>query len=311
VQCDVDVLGSASMAVEAEVILAAATALGDLGFDGLVVRLNSRPLLARLVRSCGVADDHLGAAVVAIDKLDKTDAGTIRGELAANGVPDAAAAALLDLHARSRTADGAALLREVEERVGAAGAASVAELREVLALTPPLPSGRVAFDPFLARGLDYYTGPIFEIAADGIPFSLAGGGRFDDLIERLSGVKVPACGFSIGFERVFTLMEERNMFGEQSRAADVLIVLPTQEATRDALALAAELRGDGVRVDVFPHATKVAAQYELADRKRIPYAVIADPDKLRDGTVEVRDLHARRNESVGRAELAQWILTHV
>ena len=87
------------------------------------------------------------------------------------------------------------------------------QLRTVLAITPPLPAGRLVFDPFLARGMDYYTGPVFEVAAAGVPFSLAGGGRFDGLIEQLGGLEVPACGFSIGFERVFTLMEERAMFG--------------------------------------------------------------------------------------------------
>src|SRR4029453_9763855 len=99
-------------------------------------------------------------------------------------------------------------------------------MREIVELTPPLPSGRLAFDPFLARGMDYYTGPIFEIAAEGVPFSLAGGGRFDDLVERLSGAKVPACGFSIGFERVFTLMEERGMLAGVAGAADVLVAVP-------------------------------------------------------------------------------------
>src|SRR5262249_20661054 len=151
------------------------------------------------------------------------------------GVPGAAATALLDLHARARADAGADLLGDIERRVGAAGAGSVAQLREVLALTPPLPSGRIAFDPFLARGLDYYTGPIFEIAAAGVPFSLGGGGRFDELVEQLAGVRAPACGFSIGFERIYTLMEERGMFATATRGAEVLVAVPVAEALGDAL----------------------------------------------------------------------------
>jgi len=308
VQCDVDVLGSASMAVEADVILAAATALGQLGFEALIVRLNSRPLLAQLVRQCGVGDEQLGAAIVGIDKLDKTPPDAVRAELAEKGVPDAAAAALLDLHARSRAADGADLLSEVGERVGAAGAAAVSQLREVLTLTPPLPSGaRLAFDPFLARGLDYYTGPIFEIAAAGVPFSLGGGGRFDELVERLAGVKVPACGFSLGFERIYTLMEERAMFPAAARAADVLIAVPAAEALGDAVRLAAELRATGLRVDSFPQPGKLGPQFELAQRKDIPFAVVADPGRLAAGTLEVRDLGTRQSAQVARAELAAWL----
>jgi histidyl-tRNA synthetase len=307
VQCDVDVLGSASMAVEAEVILATTTALAGLGFADLVVRLNSRPLLALLVRGAGVPEAHLGAAVIAIDKLDKEPADAVRAELTRKGVPDPAAAALLGFHARSRTGGDDALLAEVASRVGAGGAALVAQLRDVLALTPPLPSGRLVFDPFLARGMDYYTGPIFEIAAAGVPFSLAGGGRFDELIERLAGVRVPACGFSIGFERVYAVMEERGLFGGHVRAADVLIALRSADATRAALRLASDLRAAGLRVDGFPHAAGLGSQLELAERKGIPFAVVADADTLAAGTLEVREIATRQRASVPVAELAAWL----
>ena len=307
VQCDVDVLGSPSMAVEAEVILATTTALARLGFAGLVVRLNARPLLALLVRSCGVPEEHLGAAVIGIDKLDKETPETVAAELHDKGVPQAAATTLLELHARSRAAGDDDLLREVAARVGAAAAPHVAQMRVVLALTPSLPSGRLVFDPFLARGLDYYTGPIFEIAAAGVPFSLAGGGRFDELVERLAGVAVPACGFSIGFERVFTLMEERGMFGGDTRAADVLIALTDDAAAGDALRLAAELRESGLAVDGYPHAGKLGPQFDLGQRKGIGFAVVCDPEALRAGTLEVRDLTTRQSERVLRGELSAWL----
>jgi len=307
VQCDVDVLGSASMAVEADVLLATATALAELGFTGLRIRLNSRPLLNLLVRSAGIDEAFVGAAVIGIDKLDKETPERVRAEMVEKGVPDAAAGALLDVWSAARDAVAERLLADVGMRTGAAGAPHVAQLREVLALTPALPSGRLVFDPFLARGMDYYTGPIFEVAADGIPFSLAAGGRFDDLVERLAGVKVPACGFSIGFERVCILMEERGLFGGAQRAADVLIALPSDDVAAEALRLASELRAAGVRVDVFPHAAKLAVQYEVAERKRIPFAIVADTEKLRADALEVRELATRKNAHVPRAGLAAWL----
>ncbi len=308
VQCDVDVLGSSSMAVEAEVILATATAFATLGFRGLRVRVNSRPLLHLLVRGAGVAAEGVDAAVVGIDKLDKESPTAVRDELVRKGVAVDAADRLLSLHAGTRGAAVDALFDTVAEVAGAVAAPHLVQMREILALTPPLPSGRLAFDPFLARGMDYYTGPIFEVAADGVPFSLAGGGRFDDLIERLAGVKVPACGFSIGFERVFALMEERGLFTGTTRASDVLVALAAGDATADAIRLAAELRAHGVRVDVFPHATKLGSQFELAERKGIPYAIVADVERLRAGTIEVRDLAARQSTPVARAELAGWLV---
>jgi histidyl-tRNA synthetase len=306
VQCDVDVLGSASMAVEAEVVTATATALAELGFSGLRVRLNSRPLLDLLVRSFGIDEPLVGVAVTGIDKLDKMDAGEVFDELTAKGLPPHGVRAILALFG-AKVTDSEKRLHEVEDRVGSAGAFHVQQLRQILALTRELPAGRLEFDPSLARGMDYYTGPIFEVAADGIPFSLAGGGRFDDLVERLAGVKVPACGFSIGFERVCTLMEERGFFGGAHRAADVLIVLSSEDMTADALRLAGELRAAGVRVDVFPHAAKLAAQYEVAERKRIPFAIVADADKLRADALDVRELATRTNVAVPRAGLAAWI----
>jgi len=311
IQCDVDVLGSPSMAVEAEVVLATATALAELGFADLKVRLNSRPLLHLLVRSTGIDEPFVDAAVIGIDKLDKDPPEAVREELVRKGVPDKSAAALLDLAAAARALDEDALLADVTRRVGEPGAAYVAQLQEILALTPPLPSARLVFDPFLARGMDYYTGPIFEVATESIPFSLAGGGRFDDLIERLAGVKVPACGFSIGFERVFTLMEERNLFTTQTRAADVLIALADSDVTAEALRLASDLRTAGLRVDVFPHAAKLGSQFDVADRKRIPYAIVADAEKLRTDSLEVRDLAARQSTPVARRDLGAWLAARV
>jgi histidyl-tRNA synthetase len=166
---------------------ATATALANLGFSGLRVRLNSRPLLHLLVRSAGVDEALVGAAVIGIDKLDKETPETRCARSSSRRVCPAAGRRRAAGRMGGRaTADAERLLADVSARTGAAGASHVAQLRQILALTPSLPSGRLVFDPFLARGMDYYTGPIFEVAADGIPFSLAGGGRFDDLVERLA-----------------------------------------------------------------------------------------------------------------------------
>jgi histidyl-tRNA synthetase len=309
IQCDVDVLGSASMMVEADVILATSTALSELGFRDLVVRLNSRPLLFHLVQSFGIAPDQAGAAVVGIDKLDKESPETVKAELMAKGIAEDAAAGLLELWQRARELSSEDRLALVFARVANVPEAQVLlqQVKDVLTLTPPLPSGRLSFDPFLARGIDYYTGPIFEIAAAGVPFSLAGGGRFDDLVERLSGARVPACGFSIGFERVFTVMEERGMLTDAAGAADVLLAVPGPESARAAIELGLTLRAAGLRADVFPGTGKLGSQYELAEKKRIRFAVIADAAKISAGTVEVRVLETRANETVAVGDLAAWL----
>jgi histidyl-tRNA synthetase len=310
-QCDVDILGSASMLVEAEVIQATTTALAELGFKNLTVRLNSRPLLRLLVTGAGVPMELVNGVFTSLDKLDKVPPEEVKKEMLERGVPEAAASGLLEFHAAAGRMEAAARLAETGKRGGPEAAKLLDTLGEIVALTPPLPSGKLVFDPFLARGMDYYTGPIFEVAAEGVPFSLAGGGRYDELVGLLCGQKVPACGFSIGFERVYTLMDERKMFdallGAKPRAADVLIAVPSPQAAPEALKLAAELRRAGLKVDLFPGTAKLPQQYELGEKKGIPFAVIADPAELARGAVQVRDLATRQNTPVPLGELAAWV----
>ena len=307
IQCDVDVLGSESMMVEAEVLHATATALSKLGFTGLKVRLNSRPLLSHLVKTAGVSDELSGAAVTCIDKLDKETREKVQAEMQEKGIPADAATALLDLHASLLSLDSAGRVAEIEKRLGA-DISLLKPVQEVLALTPKLPSGELLFDPFLARGMDYYTGPVFEIAAEGVPFSLAGGGRYDELIGKLSGAKVPACGFSIGFERVYTLMCERNMFEASSRAADVLLVCRgIENEGKTLLELAETLRVGGVSADVFPGAKKLPQQFEYATKKKITYAILSVDGEGADGQWEIRNIVSREQAKMPRAELAGWL----
>lgn len=320
IQCDVDVLGSSSMMVEAEVIVASVTALERLGFQGLAVRLNSRWLLRDLILAAGISEELVGGAITTIDKADKITADEVRVELLGRGVTAESAALLLDLRERLQGLDNLATLERAEAFLGIERGLRNSEeirkvtepLREILDLVPTLPAGAaLILDPFLARGMDYYTGPIFEIAAEGVPFSLAGGGRFDELIGKLSGQAVPACGFSIGFERVFTLMEERGMFGKALRAADVLVTVPARDLARAALDLAADLRRQGLSVDVHPGVAKLPAQFELAEKKGIGLALVLKAEELADGKVTVRELATRQNVTVARDDLVTWIRDHL
>jgi histidyl-tRNA synthetase len=306
-QCDVDVLGSPSPLAEADVIHATATALAVLGFTGLTVRLNSRPLLGQIVRASGVPEELVNGAFTSIDKLDKIPAEEAKKEMLARGIEEKAAAGLLEFFAASGKMDDAARMAKVERRCGEAGAELLAHLREVVSVTPELASGKMVFDPFLARGMDYYTGPIFEVAADDVPFSLAGGGRYDDLVGILSGQKIPAVGFSIGFERVYTIMVERGMFEAGDRAAEVLVTVPHPSLAAEAVRLAAELRSDGLRVDLFPGKAKLPQQYALAEKKGIPFTATVGEGERAKAVVTFREMATRKNEEVARAQAAVWL----
>lgn len=307
IQCDVDVLGSTSMMVEAEVITATAAALAKLGFTGLRVRFNSRPLLQGIVRGAGVPEEKIGETIISLDKLEKIGPDGVRKELEERGVSGDAASKLLDFQQAVREFDTAGKLAELGKQLDDSAAGSLADIRAIFELTPELPSGELDFDPFLARGLDYYTGPIFEVASEGVPFSLAGGGRFDGLIGKLSGQDVPACGFSIGFERVYTLMDERNMFDASTRAADVFVALPSEDLAKEAMRLGSVLRDAGLRAEVHPQKMKIVKQYGLAEKKGITYAVIPNAEAAARGEAIVRDLKKRENTNVPEKELAVWL----
>jgi histidyl-tRNA synthetase len=167
----------------------------------------------------------------------------------------------------------------------------------------------VRLDPSLARGLSYYTGAIMEIAVPDLAGSLGGGGRYDNLIGTFLGRDIPACGFSLGLERILFVMEERKMFPDAvaGRNADVMVTLWNDGSQTDALALATSLRGAGVRVEVYPEADKLGKQFKYASSRGIPLVTVVGDDEKGSGTVAVKDLRSGDQQVVERDAVAGHI----
>jgi histidyl-tRNA synthetase len=208
-QCDIDVLGLASPLVEIELILATTDALARLGLSGLTVRINDRRLLELVARHCGFPEAAHAAFFIAFDKLDRLGAAGVLAELREGG-HDADAVRRFEALLPGLSAAEVSL-KGLRAALPAAAEAAWESLATIIATTnAEIAAGcRVRFDPTLVRGMGYYTGPIFEIAAAGYPSSIAGGGRYDRMIGRLLGREVPASGFSIGFERLISILAER------------------------------------------------------------------------------------------------------
>lgn len=234
-QCDIDVLGTASPIVEIELILATTDALAALGLSGLTVRINDRRLLTTVAGHCGFPEAAHGAFFIAFDKLDRLGAEGVLAELREAG-HDAAAVGRFEalLPALQK---GEASREALRAALPAAAAEALASLAPIIdtANAEIAPGCRVSFDPTLVRGMGYYTGTIFEIAAAGYPSSIAGGGRYDRMVGRMLGREVPACGFSIGFERLISILAER---GTPATAA------PGVETARRVALLVEEGHGD-------------------------------------------------------------------
>lgn len=316
-QCDVDAVGSSSLVVEAEVLAAAADVLLQLGFSDFSIRLNHRQVLRGVLASAGVDESQHEAALVALDKLDKIGRDGVAAEFETRGLGRDAASRLLQLigtlsEAPAGSRGNTARLDALSDFVGPheAGTAGLRDLREVLALSAETPAAaHLVVDVSLARGLSYYTGAIMEIAVADLAGSLGGGGRYDGLVGMFQRDPVPACGFSLGLERILVVMAERGMFPATvvSSPADVLLTLWHEDARAQALGTARMLRSHGVRVEVFPEADKLGRQFKYAASRSIPFVVIEGEDERAQGAVAIKDLASGEQHMVARAGAGAWV----
>ncbi len=319
-QCDVDATGSTSMTVEAELLAAGADVLRQLGFADFTIRLNHRQLLTGVLETAGVPPALHGTALIALDKADKIGRDAVVADMETRGILAEAARGLMALlfdEAASASDNGARL--DVLGGYAAAhqgGAAAVAQLREILDLTAGTSAGaHVVVDATLARGLGYYTGAIFEIAVPDLAGSLGGGGRYDDLVGMFLGQRVPACGLSLGLERILVVMAERGMFPATVARppADVLVANFDGTAVADALVLAAELRRghDGTRlaVEVYPDVDKLGKQFKYAAERGIPFVAVVGSEERQAGQVTLKALTSGTQAALARAAAAEHIVT--
>ncbi len=321
-QCDVDVVGSTSPLVEAEVCGAAAEALGALGFSDFTIRINDRRVLSGLLEAAGVPAALHGDALVALDKLDKIGREGVSRELASRGIADGPGARVLDFFAEvtslaeAHRADPERYNAEVGTRLGdyvgshEQGLRGVTGLGDILALAgATAAAGRLRVDPSLARGLSYYTGAIMEIAVPDLAGSLGGGGRYDNLVGMFLGQDVPAVGFSLGLERIIVVMGERGMFPASlaGAGADVMVTLWNREGAATALGLARDLRAAGLRVDVYPDADKLGKQFKYAAGRGVPLVAVVGDDEAAAGTVTVKDMRTGEQATAPRADVAAHV----
>jgi histidyl-tRNA synthetase len=305
-QCDVDAIGSTSAVVEAEMIGAVSEVLQALGFTDFVVQLNHRELLTAVLTALGVAPAAYGAALIEIDKLDKIGREKVAANLVSLGIPSVAVDGCLSAFEDLTVFDG--LVSKTDG--GKAASANVAAIMTLADATPA--KGHVRFTPRLARGLSYYTGAIMEIAVEGIG-SLGGGGRYDGLIGMFGGEQIPACGFSLGLERILVVMTERGMFPADVQASgpDVLVTIFDEALTIETLKLATELRRAGLRVELYPEPLKggknLGKAFKYADARQARFVTVLGRDEFESAQVKIKNLKTGEQQAVARAGVADAV----
>jgi histidyl-tRNA synthetase len=298
IQCDIDTLGVASEIAEIELILATSAALVALGLEKPRIRLNDRRVLSAMASHCGVDFARHGEFFVILDKLDKIGREGVERELREAGFHEGAIGKLFDLFL---TPDGDSQDTRLERlaRIVPEAAPAVGSLRTIVKAVAREAGDRAAleFDPSLVRGMGYYTGPIFEALHGGGTSAIAGGGRYDRMVGRLLGQDVPACGFSIGFERVVSILEERSGGAVPARER-IAFLFDRDDPMEDVVASAGALRTEDRVVSLTVKRKNLAKQLDdLAGEGFGSYAV------FRPGmaTHEIKPL-ARRAAGGGGAD---------
>jgi histidyl-tRNA synthetase len=185
------------------------------------------------------------------------------------------------------------------------GAKGVDELQSIIDFAEATGIGeKLKIDPSLARGLSYYTGAIMEINVKDLAGSLGGGGRYDNLVGMFLGQDIPACGFSLGLERILVVMNERNMFPEGlgSSPADVMVAIWNKESVGESIKLARELRAGGLSVDLYPEADKLGKQFKYASSLGVPFVAVIGEEEQAQGLVAIKDMGSGEQQAVRREE---------
>lgn len=252
-QCDIDILGDSTNHAEIELILATTAALTKLGFKDVVIRMNDRRILKAMVRHALLEDADCDNLFITLDKMDKIGADGVREALRNDAIPDAAIDTLLSLfQADSDENDDARLNRFAAELFGDPDAPVIRNLKQIFTVVNAAKESGITlrFDPTLVRGMGYYTGPIFEIAVPEFSSSVGGGGRYDEMVGRFIGQNTPACGFSIGFERIVQILLDRNteVPGSTEKTAILLEKGLSDVKRAEAFRKANELRAAGKTV---------------------------------------------------------------
>ncbi len=250
-QCDIDILGEPSNLAEIELILATTTTLGRLGFKGFQIRINDRKILKAMASYSGFPEENFDSVFITLDKMDKIGLEGVEAELLENGFAKESVDKYLELFKGLEGAsDGVAYLAEKLD--GFLDQETVESLQEIIASVKATKSSdfEMVFDATLVRGMSYYTGTIFEIAIPEFGGSCGGGGRYDKMVGKFTGNDVPACGFSIGFERIIMLLMEKGFQVPQQPAKTAFLIEKgvSGEALCEVIAEAQKERANGAQI---------------------------------------------------------------
>jgi histidyl-tRNA synthetase len=309
-QCDIDTIGVDDITADAEIVQLQYDLLRSLKIPGFRIRVSDRRLLRGMVELAGIPLKLEASVCTAIDKQDKIGREGVQKELTDRGIDVEPGSRLLELLGEPLTWEGLAGWRERVSASEQAVAAldDLARMHRIL-LDAGVDMEQVVPDPWLARGLDYYTGPIFETVIPQLPHmgSVTGGGRWDGLIGLYSDKDLPATGCTIGLDRLLAAMEQLDLLQNRSTRTRVLVTLFFEETAEYCRQLATKLREAGVPTETFLGQGKLKKQFNYANRKKIPWVVVAGIDEMEQDVFKLKEMTTGEQETVSFAELLKRV----
>ena len=310
-QCDFDTIGSTSNTVDIETLLVINTLFEKIGVNGFTVRVNNRKVLNGLLEKNDL-QDHAVGILRCLDKLDKIGRDKVVAEMQDKvGITEQQGNSVLDMAMLSGSNNE--VLDSLENMLAGnqTGEEGLANLRELFQTVEAsgLPEDRVKLDVSIARGLDYYTGTIYETILHDLPAigSVCSGGRYDNLASKFTSQQLPGVGASLGLDRMLAAMEELGMVKTASTPAPVLITMFDKDHSLDYVLLAQKLRAAGIGTEVYPEAKAIGKQMKYANRKGFQVAVIAGADEFAESTWQVKGLQAGNQQNVSDANIVEAI----
>jgi histidyl-tRNA synthetase len=320
-QCDIDIIGSDSPYNEVEIILATIEAVEKLGFEQFAVNINDRRILYQILKILDifVVDEVL----IIIDKMDKIGKKEVGRQLTEIIGDDKTNKLMIILDSIEKAETSLERITMLESAIKQLGSDDTSEdindrpyndLKRIISTIEGvgIQRGEIIFNPYMVRGMAYYTGPIFEITCPNVPFSLAGGGRYDKLIGIYSKYDVPACGISIGFERIYYLMDERNMFPEGMEQNEIFITVFSQDLMVDCFKIARKLRDAGFNVFVYPDPdVKISRQLASALKNNFKIAIFYGEDEKKGNCLTIKNLDENKQDTLAMDLVINYLNTQL
>lgn len=287
-QCDIDIYGTTSTTSDAEILATVYYSLKNLGFENIKLFINDRQILFNTFEKYATDQVGIFSIIQSIDKLDKISSDEVKQELVKKGLPMKNANGALD------DISSSVMTNNLSEIIAKANALGV-------------PKDVLVFNPVLARGLDYYTGMIFEVVSDDYKAgSLGGGGRYDNLVEQLVGIKVPAVGFAFGFDRVVEACDELGLLNKLNNQPKVLVTI-LDSLIDDSLNIARIIRSSGIKTEVYAEQDeKLGKQLTYANKNNFSYVIIIGEQEKSEGKVTVKNMESGKEVGITLEQLETY-----